>query len=358
MKILICQEERQMNIRRSIKELAWNVSEEEYRADPAISYSTISRFSREGWRKIGNLYTKQDTPQLTFGSIVDCLLTEPERFDDRFIICSFPPLSDTLISITKALYASYGGANRSISTIKDTFINEIALSNGYYSNPKYANYRAKKVKEECEIYYSLLSVAGNKTVVTQEDYDDANECATELRTNPLTQMYFTVFEDDELEIVSQLKFRSNYYGIPVRCMFDVIVVDHKNKDIYPIDLKTTGHPEEEFEGSFAKWRYDIQAGLYSYILKSVITRDPYFRDFNIREYQFVTINRITKAPIIWRFDKNFYEGDLKDKDGTILKNWRKILEELQYYLLNPGTRYSKEATLNNYIMDISNLTEV
>lgn len=30
---------------KSIKEIAWNVTEEEYRADPAISYSTLSTFA-------------------------------------------------------------------------------------------------------------------------------------------------------------------------------------------------------------------------------------------------------------------------------------------------------------------------
>ena len=34
---------------KSIRDIAWNVSEEEYRADTAISYSTLSRFEREGW---------------------------------------------------------------------------------------------------------------------------------------------------------------------------------------------------------------------------------------------------------------------------------------------------------------------
>ena len=33
---------------KSIKELSWNVTEEEYRKDPAISYSTLSRFEKDG----------------------------------------------------------------------------------------------------------------------------------------------------------------------------------------------------------------------------------------------------------------------------------------------------------------------
>ena len=31
---------------KKLSDVAWNVTEEEYRADPALSYSTLSRFDR------------------------------------------------------------------------------------------------------------------------------------------------------------------------------------------------------------------------------------------------------------------------------------------------------------------------
>lgn len=31
---------------KSLKDISWNVTEEEYRADPALSYSTLSKFNR------------------------------------------------------------------------------------------------------------------------------------------------------------------------------------------------------------------------------------------------------------------------------------------------------------------------
>ena len=73
---------------KSIKELSWNVTEEEYRKDPAISYSTLSRFEREGWRNLSSLFDKVDSPALLFGSAVDCMLTDGEQaFAERFIVC-------------------------------------------------------------------------------------------------------------------------------------------------------------------------------------------------------------------------------------------------------------------------------
>ena len=57
------------------------------------------------------------------------------------------------------------------------------------------------------------------------------------------------------------------------------------------------------------------------------------------------------APLIWEFDGNFGEVDLKDENGNVLRDWRKILTDLVYYQ-NNSTRYSKEALANGCIMKI------
>lgn len=36
----------------------------------------------------------------------------------------------------------------------------------------------------------------------------------------------------------------------------LIIVDHDNKVIIPIDLKTSGKPEWDFYKSFVDWRYE------------------------------------------------------------------------------------------------------
>lgn len=344
---------------KSIKEIAWNVTESEYRADKAISYSTISRFEREGWRKISSLFDRIDTPSLTFGSAVDTLLTDgSEAFNESFIVCEFPALSDSLVSITKYLHNNFHETHRKLSSISDSEINNAALMFGYYSNPKYENFRIKNIKESCDEYYSLLTLAEGKTILSQSDYEDVITCADELKNNPATSNFFMVnpFET-HIEKVFQLKFKAEFNGIPVRCMFDELIVDHENKIIYPIDLKTTGHAEEEFEGSFTQWRYDIQAKLYTYILQECIKDDEYFKDFKIVHYQFVVINRRTVAPIVWEFHGNFGQVDLKDDKGNILRDWRKILIELNYYL-GHTSKYSKNAMENNCRLVISNLQPV
>ena len=50
------------NVNKSLKDLSWQVSEEEYRADPALSYSTLAKYEREGFNNLDRLFDKIDTP--------------------------------------------------------------------------------------------------------------------------------------------------------------------------------------------------------------------------------------------------------------------------------------------------------
>lgn len=342
--------------RRSIKELAWNVTEEEYRKDSAISYSTLSRFEREGWRKIGQLYDKQETAALQFGGAVDCLLTDGEvAFKERYFVADFPDLQDSIITIVKALFSTYSGQYRSINMIPDVKVSDAAVIFKFQNNWK-PETRVKVIKEKGEDYYNLMYLAGDKVILTQAEYNEVLACIEELRSNDVTEVFFNGSYDESIEKEFQLKFKAEYDGIPLRCMFDELIVDHVHKIIYPIDLKTTGHPEEEFESSFSKWRYDIQAKLYTYILSEVIKNDEYFSSFKIEHYQFITINRRTLAPVVWEFDSNHSMRDMKDDEGNVLRDWRKILDDLNYYLEHPQSKYSREVLANDCRMKISNLT--
>jgi hypothetical protein len=341
---------------KSINELACHVTEEEYRKDPAISYSTLSRFEREGWRKIGQLFDKQETAALQFGGAVDCLLTDGEEaFKEKYFVADFPDLQDSIITIVKALFGTYSSKYRSISMIPDIKVMDAAVIFKYQSNWK-PETRAKVIKEKGEDYYNLMYLAGDKIILSQDEYNEVIACIEELRSNDVTSFFFNGSYDESIEKVFQLKFKAEYEGTPLRCMFDELIVDHTNKIIYPIDLKTTGHPEEEFESSFNKWRYDIQAKLYTYILSEVIKNDDYFKDFKIEYYQFVTINKKTLAPVIWEFDDNHSIRDMMDDEGNVLRDWRKILDDLNYYLEHPQSKYSREVLANDCRMKIRNST--
>ena len=60
----------------TLKEAGLNLPEEEYRKYPGLSYSMLSRYDREGYECVDTLFEPLITPSLSFGSMVDCLLTQ------------------------------------------------------------------------------------------------------------------------------------------------------------------------------------------------------------------------------------------------------------------------------------------
>lgn len=315
---------------KELKDIALNITEEEYRADSALSYSTLSRFEREGFDGLSKLFEKTETPSLIFGSMVDTLITgSVEEFNERFVLVQDFGLSDTLRQITKTLYDTYKGYYNTLEDIPDQILSDVAVSCGYYTDAKYYNVRVKKIKE-CSPYYDELKRIDGKTPVTQLQYNDAFNCVRILKTSPNTELLFGE-DTDTLKHYYQLKFKGEYEGIPLRCMADLIIVDYENKVIYPYDLKTSGHPEHQFYKSFIAWNYAVQAQLYYELIKQSIEKDDYFKDFKIADYQFIVICNSTRTPLIWEFKGTKTITDCEYGEYK-LPNWRKLATELWYYL--------------------------
>lgn len=320
---------------KSLYDISWKVSEEEYRADPAYSYSTIARFNREGFNNLDKLFDKLETPSLLFGSLVDTLLTDgQEEFDRRFEVADFPVLSDALIQITRSLFNSFNTQYRSINDIPDNIIAEIGEQNNYYANAKYASYRIRKIREECAEYYNLLFLSTDKTLVSTTDYQDALKCVDTLKNNPSTKWYF---EDnnpfDDVQRFYQLKFKGEFEGIPLRCMADLLILDAKNKVIIPCDLKTSSKKEWDFYKSFIEYNYFIQSQLYWYIIRQNLDKDPIFKDYKLLDYRFIVINRYNLKPLVWEYENTQCAVDINyGNNKYYCKNWRSIVKELNYYL--------------------------
>ena len=165
--------------------------------------------------------------------------------------------------------------------------------------------------------------------------------------------------DTEIEGFFQLKFKTtfkfNQKEYAVRCMLDRVIVDHKNKVIYPYDLKTTGKNEELFNKSFLEWRYDIQACLYTSILKDIISKDDFYKDYSIADFRFVCINRNNELPLIWSYNKNHSIVDTTDKYGNIYKSWTTLLCEMSWHIENMSFDYCFEAIKNNGIISLNDM---
>lgn len=320
---------------KSFKDISWLVTEDIYRQDKALSYSTLAKYNREGFNGLHKLFDRIETPSLTFGSAVDSIITGgTEEFEDRFMVADFPDIPDSIVTIVKALHKAYSDKFRSICVICESDIIAMTEFYKYQLNWK-PETRAKVIKEKGEEYYSLLALAGDKTILSTATYVEVMQAVDALKSSEATKWYFAT--DNPFENVErhyQLKFKATLDGVDYRCMSDLLVVDHDKKIVYPVDLKTSSHTEWDFYQSFVDWHYHIQARLYWRIIRHIMDNDEVYKDYKLDDYRFIVVNKRTLTPLVWLFDATKFVGDLvygKNND-IIFKDPFTIGKELSTYL--------------------------
>lgn len=321
---------------KSLRDISWQVSEKGYRVDPALSYSTLARYEREGFNNLDKLFDRIETPSLTFGSAVDSIITGgQEEFDERFMVAEFPSMPDSIVKIIKSLYKQYAGTYRSLLNIPDSSIIRETEDQNYQMNWK-PETRAKVIREKGTDYYNLLFVAGDRCIIDTQTYQDVVNAVRVLKESSSTKLYFAddnPFEPD-IERLYQLKFKGEFDGITYRNMADLIIVNHKEKWVKPVDLKTSSHTEWDFYKSFVDWRYDIQARLYWSIIRQNMDKDEYFKDFKLLDYDFIVVNKRTLTPLVWNCPFTQAQGTLRfgNNSQIEMRSPFEIGKELNSYL--------------------------
>lgn len=344
-------------MRKSLKDISWLVSEDVYRKDSALSYSTIAKYEREGFNKLSSLFDKVESPSLTFGSCVDSIITGgEEEFNERFIVAEYPQTPDSIITIVKELHRLYKDNYNELKNISNDNIINVAIQYNYQPNWK-PETRAKVIKEKGEDYYRLLYISENKTIIDSYTYNKALNAVDALKHSEATKYYFesdNIF-DDNIERLYQLKFKATFDDVSYRCMADLILVLHKEKLVIPVDLKTSFKPEWDFYKSFIEWRYCDQSRLYWNIIRSNMDKDDYFNDFTLADYRFIVINKETLTPLVWVFKHTQDVNELVTKDGIILRHPFTIGKELHGYLQNTprvpnGINLTTPNIIDDYIL--------
>lgn len=322
---------------KSLKDISLPLTEEEYRSDGCMHYSTIASYDRGGFASIPTLFDKKESPSLLLGSIVDCLITgTPEEFEQQYLVADLNvEASDTLINVTKGLFNTYKEVCRTLDDISDSAI-LASLDAVNYGKSWRANTRISKLKEAGSEYYKLMYISQGKTIISSNIYNEALACVRALHEAPATKFLFAADNpfEPEIERLYQLKFKATFDNIDYSCMCDELIVFHKTKKILALDLKTSSHKEYDFFKSFVDWSYHEQARLYYAILLQNIQKDDYFKDFEITNWHFVVVNKNTLNPLVWEYKDTKKEGTLYyGKNNQIeFRHPFDIAKELKYYL--------------------------
>lgn len=328
---------------KSLKDYSLNLSEQEYHEYPAWSYSMIAKYARNGFSAIATIHEKtKPTPEMEFGSLFDSILTKGRKTLDDYAVVDFN-VPDAEKKVLDALLAKFSVPFLEISM--NDFLGT-ADSVSYQMKWK-PDTRYQKVAAYSGYYDTLRS---GKKVVSQKDWDDAVEMARIFRTDPYLKNLFGTKNTEEVEYIYQPQFVVMYetklHGkVKVKCMFDLLVVDHGALTIQPVDLKTSSMPAYDFPEHFVKMRYDIQGDEYSDVLRIVLDSIPEYQDYTILPYLFTDVSRTDMVPVTYTYDQTAGLSFTKGDRTYTYKRWDDLLDEIITY-------EETESKVPNYITTV------
>lgn len=337
-------------------------TEKEYRDYPAVNYSSLSSLDKDPL-SVDREFIPTDSTLL--GSIVDCMLTGGD-YDKEYITATTPrpkaqngDLVDALSTLDNDEYI----VGDVIYAEGNLVIYKDMLQDAYKKagiNPKSIKYETaeKNFLEKGGIpYLKFLQSVGDKTIVTLSMKHTADEIVSTLKTNEFTKDYFNSIDDDDYQI---------YYQVPIvfnlpqsvgenkegKALLDIVLVNHKDKCITPVDLKTSSDKSFYFGSNFIKWRYYLQASLYHYGMSSIT-------DYEVLPFRFVVASTTdVYRPMCYKVSKKTLDigrfGAMNPVYNTFTKGWEQLAKELIWLKDTANNKYPKEVYDNNGCLTLDN----
>lgn len=317
----------------TLKNHSLNLPEQDYHNYPAWSYSQIARYAKDGFSAIAHLDEHTSpTTSMEFGSLFDCIMTKGHTAEEEYFVSS----STVPDAERKAFDFILTRTDMPFNEIPPTVLASLLDECQYYPRWKFET-RLQHLTEN-EAYYQNKRL-GKKTV-SETDWNDAMQMADAIHLDEYLKNIFGTRNSLDVEYLYQLQFAANMTlddgrTVHVKIMPDLLVVNHKDMTIQPVDLKTSSCPAYEFADNFTKFRYDIQASLYTDVLQTIML-DSEYAAYTLLPYLFTDISRTDKVPVTYQYDPREASQEnglcFFSKDKTYqYKGWRQLLGEILDY---------------------------
>lgn len=315
---------------KSLKDYSLNLPEQEYHDLPYWSYSTIAKYARNGFSAIATLHDKvKPTPEMEFGSLFDSFITKGKKTLDEYIMCDItvPPAEKGVLDVLSST-CTYENFDEVPMLDVMNAAETVSYQPKWKPDTRYAH-----ISEYAKYYNTVKS---GKKLVPKADWDDAIEMYRIFREDPYLKTIFCTKSTKDIEYIYQPQFftewATEHHGtVTIKCMFDLLVVNHKNKTIQPVDLKTSSMPAYDFPEHFVKMRYDIQGDLYTSVLTQVIDSIPEYQDYTILPFLFTDVSRADMVPVTYTYDQTAGLSFTKGEKTYTYKRWDELLDEIIEY---------------------------
>lgn len=222
------------------------------------------------------------------GDGVDMLLTTPELFDIIMFVSELTEEdkpSGKGLGVVHLAYEKFLEDNMGFPNIEEYNNLILQAARELQWNPKWKDATIIKNFTPYLSYFLDLINSDGKIILTVEDKSKIDSLVVAIRTHENTAKYFTPTES--IVIVKQMAIYWEIDGLPCKALLDLCVIDHRNKTILPIDIKTVGKPIAEFPKAMKERRYDIQAAWYTLAIQEFIKQNYEYHGYTMLNFKFI-----------------------------------------------------------------------
>lgn len=257
-----------------------------YRKLDALNQSMLKVFDNDPIKfynqfKLGKVPRDKKNTALIIGDLVDffvlgCKGNETEfndRFDEKFALFNGVRGSGQVFELVDALFEETencinekGEVTCSFETRFNAAMSRVRADGKY--KKKDDDYILKDFSENGEGYFDILMENIGKVVVDVSLMDKARIVGNKLLNDPFTA---SLFRHDEKDYFTHFPIEWRYElgnakSILCKSEVDMLIIDHEDRSIQPMDLKTT-YDNESFDYMYLKNSYYLQNAFYDKAVK-------------------------------------------------------------------------------------------
>ena len=273
------------------------------------------------------LYYEEKT-HFTIGSGVDNLLCFGKPyFDEHYYVSNIPKPSGKTQSIVKYVFDN-ANFDPEANVISLTEHRQLILDGCAIElfQPSWGDTaKINAIVRTGDPYFNDLVRSIDKIVLDVEEEQTIVRIANSFTEHTNTRIYF---DPEYIPVGVEMYFQVALYtvinNVLCKVLIDLMAVDHVNKVIRPLDIKTTGDYTINFPKSAKRFRYDIQAAFYQTALDVVVKTggtiagtnplgfDP--TGYTVLPFAFIVESTIVQGnPLLFKCDLSFLDMGRKGR---------------------------------------------
>jgi hypothetical protein len=315
-----------------------------------FSYSGINKLLQSP-RWFYNHYIlnqKEDSTDahLIAGRALHCLLLEPDKFDDQFVMLPGKiPTDSNKIILEHIFYHNYLPLQNETLTLEDfptDILNQLLVNNLYQSLKTDAQRLDKILTDNNKEYFTFLKIKESKTVIDASVKSKAEESLISLKADDRVMGLLQLGHDNSngVTVYNEVALKTDLidFKFGLKGFADSIVVDENTKTIFISDLKTTNKSIQSFPSTLEFYRYDVQAAIYCIMgFNNLIKERSDASEWKI-VFTFIVIDKYNQV----------YPFQVSDETLNVwMENFSGLLNVLNYHYENRDYTLPYELAIGN-----------